>query len=57
MLEEAEKIAKDFPNVKIIHGNLEKIKEIFPRKYFDFSLCVRNTLGNVDNEIEILKRL
>lgn len=57
MLEEAEKIAKDFPNVKIIHGNLEGIKEIFPRKYFDFSLCVRNTLGNVDDEIEILKRL
>lgn len=57
MVKESTKIAKDFSNVKIIHGNLEKLSNIFPKKYFDFSLCIWNTLGNVDDEVLILKNL
>lgn len=57
MLNEANSIAKEYTNVKIIHGNIEELNELFPRKYFDYSLCVWNTLGNVDDEIVVLKSL
>ncbi len=30
---------------------------MFPRHYFDFTLCVWNTLGNVKNEIRVLREL
>lgn len=57
MLKQAKKIAKGFSNVKIVKGDLEKLSTIFPKKYFDFSLCVWNTLGNVKDEVVILKEL
>lgn len=47
MLKKSRELAKNFQNVKIIKGNLEELDKIFPEKFFDFSLCVWNTLGNV----------
>ncbi len=55
MLTKAKEVAKSFPNVKIIKRDLEKLE--FDDNYFDFSICVWNTLGNVENEITILKEL
>ena len=57
MLNEAQKIAKSYPNVKIIKSDLEKISSLFPVHYFDFSLCVWNTLGNVQDEVLVLREL
>ncbi len=49
--------AKKFSNVQIIKGNLEQLSILFPLKYFDFSLCIWNTLGNVYDEVHILKQI
>lgn len=57
MLKKSREVAKNFPNVKIINGNLEELGETFPEKFFDSSLCVWNTLGNVKDEISVLKEL
>jgi SAM-dependent methyltransferase len=57
MVRKSRRVAKNFSNVKIIKGALEKLCNVFPRKYFDFSLCLWNTLGNVQNEVEVLKEL
>lgn len=57
MLKLSRKVAKNFPNVEIIKGDLENLNKIFPENYFDFSICVWNTLGNVKNEVKILKQL
>ena len=57
MLELPRKAEKNFPNVKIIRGNLENLSKLFPKNYFDFSICVWNTLGNIRDEVEILKQM
>lgn len=57
MLKKSKEIATSFSNVKIIDGKLEHLSKIFPKNYFDFSLCVWNTLGNVDDEVKILKEI
>lgn len=57
MLQKSKEVAKKFSNVKIIKGELENLGKLFPLKYFDFSLCVWNTLGNVKDEIQILKEI
>ena len=57
MLKKSQEVANKFSNVKIIKGELENLSKLFPRKHFDFSLCVWNTLGNVKNEVQILKEI
>lgn len=57
MLAKSTEIARKFSNVKIVKGNLEKLRRFFPKKYFDFSLCLWNTLGNVNREVQVLKEL
>jgi len=57
MLKRAKDVAKDFSNAKIIYGNLEKMGKLYPKNYFDYSLCIWNTLGNVKKEEQILKEL
>jgi SAM-dependent methyltransferase len=57
MLKESNKVARNFKNVKIVKGNIEDISKIFKKNYFDFSLCVWNTLGNLKNEVKALKKL
>lgn len=57
MLEESRKIANNFSNVKIENADLKNLNKFFSEKYFDFSLCIWNTLGNVENEVIILKEL
>lgn len=57
MIKRSLEVAKDFNNVKIIKGNLEGLSKLFPENYFDFSICVWNTLGNVKDEVVVLKEL
>lgn len=57
MLSESKKIAKHYKNVKIVKGNLEDLGSIFPKKYFEYCCCLWNTLGNVKNELAVLKAL
>lgn len=56
MLKKSREIAKNFLNVKIIKGNLEELDKTFPKNYFDYTLCVWNTLGNVKDEIKVLRQ-
>ena len=57
MLKKSEEIARNFKNVKIIKGNLEELNKVLSGDYFEYSLCVWNTLGNVEDEVEVLKNL
>ncbi len=57
MLEESRKIASRFDNVAILEMNLEELSKNFSKGTFDFSLCVWNTLGNVKDEVVVLKEL
>jgi len=57
MLKKSQEVANKFSNVKIIEGELENLSKLFPKNYFDFSLCVWNTLGNVKDEVQILKEI
>jgi ubiquinone/menaquinone biosynthesis C-methylase UbiE len=57
MLDESRKVAESFKNVKIIKANLEDLDKIFEKSYFDYSLCIWNTLGNIKDEVEVLKNL
>ena len=56
MLKKSKEVAKNFSNVKIIKGDLEKLNKIFPKNYFNNTLCVWNTLGNVKDEVKVLKQ-
>ena len=57
MLEESKKVAANFQNTKIEKVDLENLSKFFSEKYFDFSLCVWNTLGNVKDETTVLNEL
>ena len=57
MVDMAKKYEKEFPNFLAINGNLGDLSRLFAEKYFEFSLCIGNTLGNVENEKEVLKEL
>lgn len=57
MLKQARLVAKDFKNTKIINCNLEDLDKFYPKDYFDYSLCVWNTLGNTNKEELVLKKL
>ncbi|MFH0835098.1 MAG: class I SAM-dependent methyltransferase [Candidatus Micrarchaeota archaeon] len=57
MLKQSQEVAKNFPNVKIVKADLENLSKIFPPNHFDFTLCLWNTLGNVDDEVAVLKEL
>lgn len=57
MLKKSREIAKGFPNTRIVECDLENLGNVFPVKYFDFSLCVWNTLGNVQDEVKVLKEI
>ncbi|MFA6065403.1 MAG: methyltransferase domain-containing protein [archaeon] len=57
MLKKAKEISKTFQNAKILRAELEKLGDTFQENYFDFSLCVWNTLGNVKDEVTVLKEM
>lgn len=57
MIKKSKEVAKDFLSAKIIKGDLENLSKIFPKNYFDYSLCIWNTLGNVKDEGIVLKEL
>lgn len=57
MLIQSRKVAKKFSNVEIKEVSIESVDKYFAKNYFDITLCVWNTLGNVDNEISALKSL
>lgn len=57
MLKKARVVAVNFPNVEIIEGKLENLEKLYEPDYFDYSLCVWNTIGNVVDEVVVLKKL
>jgi len=57
MLKESEKVLNGFSNVKLIKCNLEDLDKLFPSDYFEYALCVWNTLGNVQDEAVVLKQI
>ncbi len=57
MLRKSKEVATKYSNVKIIKENLENIGKLFPKKYFEFSFCVWNTLGNVKDEVKVLTEI
>ncbi|HLC52139.1 MAG TPA: methyltransferase domain-containing protein [Candidatus Nanoarchaeia archaeon] len=57
MVKTSKEVGSKFTNVKIVKGDLEHLAELFPSKFFDFSLLLWNTLGNVKDEVVVLKEL
>ncbi len=57
MMKTSRRVAKKFSHVTIIQGDLEKLDTLFMPKHFDFSLCMWNTLGNVYDDVLVLKQL
>ena len=57
MLKESKKVATKFSNVRIVKGRLENLSKLFSKNYFNYSLCIWNTLGNVKDEVKVLKEI
>jgi len=57
MLKDAKSVARRYENVEIVKGDLEKLSSLFLYGYFNDSLCLWNTLGNVKDEVVVLKEL
>jgi SAM-dependent methyltransferase len=57
MLRKSRELSKKYKNTIIIKSELETLDKIFPHNHFDYSICVWNTLGNVDDEVKVLKIL
>ncbi len=57
MLQESYKRAEGFSNVRLVKSDLENLSQNFPAKYFDISLCVWNTIGNVRDEVTVLSEI
>jgi len=57
MLDESKKTSKKYKNVKIRKLDIEEISKNYSKDYFDYSLCIWNTLGNVKNEVKVLSEL
>lgn len=57
MLVEANRVAERYENAKIVSADLESLGEVFPHGHFEHSLCVWNTLGNVNDEVRVLDAL
>jgi SAM-dependent methyltransferase len=57
MLRHAEAAVKTFPNTRLIRGELEHLSHLFPPDYFDSAICAWNTLGNVDEEVRVLREM
>lgn len=57
MLEESKQISKKYKNVEIKKIDIEKLDKNYLKDYFDYSLCIWNTLGNVKDEVKVLTQL
>lgn len=57
MISQANKVAQQFSNVKILKEDIESLNKKFTKHYFDYSLILWNTLGNVKNEVVALNNL
>jgi len=57
MLTESRQISKKYKNVEIRELDIEELNQNYPTNYFDYSLCIWNTLGNVKNEVKVLSQL
>lgn len=57
MLNEAQKVSEGYDNVIITQGDLEHLEHQFGPRSFDVSLCLWNTLGNVEDEVVVLDQL
>ncbi|MFA6918901.1 MAG: methyltransferase domain-containing protein [Patescibacteria group bacterium] len=57
MLGKSKSVAQNYSNVQIIEGEIEHLSDTYPEDYFDFSLCVWNTFGNITDQVSALKEL
>lgn len=57
MLKKAQEQSVKCKNVKIQKANLEELGKMYPKNHFTHSICVWNTLGNVQDEVTVLKEL
>lgn len=57
MLKKAQEQSAKYKNVKIQKANLEELGTMYPQNHFTHSICVWNTLGNVQDEVTVLKEL
>jgi len=57
MIQKSQNIAKNYSNVEIFKKDILSISKDYPKNYFDYSLCVWNTLGNIKDPIKTLKEL
>lgn len=57
MIKKSKEIANKYQNVRIIKCDFKTLRKKFPQNYFDSSICVWNTLGNVPDEVAFLKNL
>lgn len=57
MLLEAKSVAELHQNVEILKCDISSVAQTFPSHHFDYTLCMWNTLGNVENEVDVLKML
>lgn len=57
MIIEASKVASEYENTHINRVDLEQLDKYFVSNYFTASLCLWNTLGNVSDEVAVLKQL
>jgi SAM-dependent methyltransferase len=54
MIEKSEEQAKRYKNTKVVKGKFKDLSKLFTPEYFDITLCVWNTLGNVKDEVAVL---
>lgn len=57
MLVKAREVARAYSNVKILDQDIENLSQLYPKEYFDYSLCVWNTFGNLHDKAVALKAL
>lgn len=57
MLNKSKAVAAAFLNVQIVEAKIEHLHKRYPAHYFDHSLCVWNTFGNIDNQVIVLQEL
>lgn len=57
MLNKSKEISSNYQNVKLVGEKIENLSNLYPEDFFDFSLCVWNTFGNLDDQVVALKEL
>lgn len=56
-VEMASQSGNQVPNIRVLEMDMTGIEEEFGPKYFDYTLLLFNTLGNVENEVKVFRSL